>query len=195
MTTTLETDWLRTPQEKTDTNMSGIVFYPVLLDFDHKIIDHRDICSWLIIWHILRNVRREYVAKCTRETQPCDPMQVNAFYLRKCPRGTQLINSTVGTFNFDLVSQQCVPCGPLNYIDDPGSGGTCQECPKVTVHSVCPLLNALLNAIAFDDVLTPILTLPTADRELFVQMATCLFLFRTGVNGRLFFREPAGWMP
>ena len=72
----------------------------------------------------------EYVTKCTAETQPCDPNQVNAFYLRTCPRGTQLVNATIGSYNFDLISQQCVPCGPLNYIVDPGSGGTCQECPK-----------------------------------------------------------------
>jgi len=72
----------------------------------------------------------EYVTKCTAETQPCDPNQVNAFYLRTCPRGTQLVNATIGSYNFDLISQQCVPCGPLNYIVDPGSGGACQECPK-----------------------------------------------------------------
>jgi len=72
----------------------------------------------------------EYVVKCTEQTQPCDPSQVNAFYLRKCPGGTQLVNATIGSNNFDLLSQQCVPCGPLNYIVDPGSGGSCQECPK-----------------------------------------------------------------
>ena len=46
---------------------------------------------------------------------------------------TQLINATMGSYDFDLNSQQCVPCGPLNYIVDPGSGGTCQECPKVSM--------------------------------------------------------------
>jgi hypothetical protein len=72
----------------------------------------------------------EYVVKCTEQTQPCDPSQVNAFYLRKCPGGTRLVNATIGSNNFDLLSQQCVPCGPLKYIVDPGSGGSCQECPK-----------------------------------------------------------------
>jgi hypothetical protein len=72
----------------------------------------------------------EYVVECTDQTQPCDPAQVPGFYLRGCPRGTQLINSTIGSYKFNLVAQQCSPCGALNYILDPNSGGECQECPK-----------------------------------------------------------------
>jgi hypothetical protein len=72
----------------------------------------------------------EYVVECTDQTQPCDPAQVPGFYLRGCPRGTQLINTTFGSYKFDLVAQQCSPCGALNYILDPNSGGECQECPK-----------------------------------------------------------------
>jgi hypothetical protein len=72
----------------------------------------------------------EYVVECTDQTQPCDPAQVPGFYLRGCPRGTQLINASIGSYKVDLGAQQCSPCGALNYILDPNSGGACQECPK-----------------------------------------------------------------
>jgi hypothetical protein len=101
----------------------------------------------------------EYVAECTDETEPCDMQQVDAFYLRTCPRGTQLVNTTIGSDDFDLNSQQCVPCGPLNYIIDPGSGGTCQECPKVRVSllfaSVHDVFSEAKLVLFNDDFLTP----------------------------------------
>jgi hypothetical protein len=78
----------------------------------------------------------EYVEECTVETEPCEPIQVPVFYLRKCPGGTQLANSTIGSYAFDVVAQQCMACGPLNYIIDPNSGGECQECPKVCASNV-----------------------------------------------------------
>ena len=72
----------------------------------------------------------EYVAERVGAIQSSDPAQVPGFYLRKCPHGSQLINTSFGGLEFDLSVQQCVPCGPLNYIVDPNSGGSCQECPK-----------------------------------------------------------------
>ena len=51
----------------------------------------------------------EYVATCNAQTQPCDRTQVPSFYLRKCPQGTQMINSTAGSTDFDAVSQMCLP--------------------------------------------------------------------------------------
>jgi hypothetical protein len=78
----------------------------------------------------------EYVLECNRATQPCnsyDPLP--RFYLRTCPRGSQLKNTTIGKNIFLAEAQRCDPCGPLFYIVDPASGGTCQECPK---GALCP---------------------------------------------------------
>lgn len=33
-------------------------------------------------------------------------------------------------FLIRVSEQTCYPCGPLNYIVDPHSGGSCLECPK-----------------------------------------------------------------
>jgi|SouAtlMetagenome_1021521.scaffolds.fasta_scaffold468318_1 hypothetical protein len=52
--------------------------------------------------------------------------------------GSQLINSTFGSISFEAVAQQCLPCGPFNYIVAPNSGGNCQECPKVDINFVIP---------------------------------------------------------
>jgi len=72
----------------------------------------------------------EFLVECTDENQPCEPNHVPAFFLRQCPNGTQLINYTFGSYAFEPQAQQCSPCGPLKYIMDPASGGTCQACPK-----------------------------------------------------------------
>ena len=72
----------------------------------------------------------ELAVECTDENQPCEPDQVPTFVLRHCPNGTQLINYTFGSYDFQAQAQQCAPCGPLKYIVDPVSGGSCQDCPK-----------------------------------------------------------------
>lgn len=81
----------------------------------------------------------EYVFECINETQPCDPQQVPNFYLRKCPPGSQLVNTSASVYesiqDFSVEIQKCNPCGPTYYIVDPNSGGKCQDCPK---GALCP---------------------------------------------------------
>ena len=78
----------------------------------------------------------QYVPQCKDESKGCRKGQVPAFYLRSCPRGTQMINTSAGALApFQTISQMCYSCGPMNYIVDPHSGGTCQECPK---GALCP---------------------------------------------------------
>ena len=102
-------------------NRSYVIIYNNLTG-DSKALETQDTDAPSYVW--------EFVIECKGE-EACDPDQVPAFYLRKCPPGTQLINKTIGSSKFDATAQQCVPCGPLNYIVDPNSGGRCQECPKV----------------------------------------------------------------
>ena len=88
----------------------------------------------------------EYVPKCKDELREgCRLKQVPAFYLRRCPRGTQMINSSGGVLgSFFAAAQYCYPCGPLNYIVDPHSGGSCQECPK---GASCPDGDQVIGAV------------------------------------------------
>jgi len=69
----------------------------------------------------------EYVATCTAESMPCNPDHVPAVYLRRCPAGTRLINSTMSG-KFDPALQECSPCNSGNYIVDPLHPG-CLKCP------------------------------------------------------------------
>ncbi len=52
------------------------------------------------------------------------------FKLVSCPKGTELLNSTMGTSygTFAAAFQQCKPCGEGKYIIDPNRD-ECQDCP------------------------------------------------------------------
>jgi len=135
----------------------------------------------------------EYVVECSEATQPCDKSHVHTYYLRVCPRGTQLVNSTIGSYNFNVDSQQCVPCGPLNYIVHPTSRGTCQECPKgnihlFMIHSVPVYLHVFLHFLTKRRHLA-------VQQVLFVQMGTYSSQFREAVSGKSFIRDRVVWMP